>query len=458
MARRARALRAFSFEAPGHMIIKTLAVSALALAGTLQAAAAADPAPPASGGLVTRGWTETQGGRGGRLIKVTTLAASGPGSLAEAVAAAGPRIVVFEVGGVIDMGGQPLKITQPFLTLAGQTAPDPGISLIKAETTIATHDVVIQHLSFRPGEFGRPKKGGGDQDGISTLGGAHDVIVDHCTFSWATDENLSASGPRFNGSTPEDWRRGTSHRITYSHNLIYEGLGLSVHEKGEHSKGSLIHDNTSGVLLYGNVYASNRQRNALFKGGAQGAMVNNYIFNPGDRAVHYNLLANEWVGQPWQVGRLTLVGNAMRHGPSTVAGTAFFTLLGQGDLALHMTDNLAHDAQGRPVPLLGNNAQTTGKLIVLPRPELPAGLAIRPAAELAHELPPRVGSRPWARDPLDARLLADMAQGRGRLIDSEVENALGYPRHAPTRRAFRPEDWNLDDMSPKAGWPSLPKP
>jgi hypothetical protein len=430
----------------------------LALAGLVLALSAPMAPPVHAAGMAHKGWTQTEGGRGGRLIKVTTLAADGPGSLKAAIEASGPRIVVFEVGGVIDMGGQPLKITQPYLTLAGQTAPDPGIHIIKAETTIATHDVIIQHLSFRPGEFGRPKKGGGDQDGISALGGARDVIVDHCSFSWATDENLSASGPRFEGATPEDWRRATSHRITYSHNLLYEGLGHSVHEKGEHSKGSLIHDNTSGVLLYGNAYASNRQRNALFKGGAQGAMVNNFIFNPGDRAVHYNLLAHEWAGQPWQTGRLTLVGNALRHGPSTVPGTAFFTMLGQGDLALHMTDNLAHDTQGRPVPLLGNNAQTTGKLIVLPQPELPAGLAIRPAAELARELLPKVGARPWARDPLDAQLLADMAQGRGKLIDSEVENALGYPRHAPTRRPFKAEDWHLDDMSPKAGWPALAKP
>jgi hypothetical protein len=440
----------------------TLKILALASALLAFNAGAADPAPTtspaASAGIATRGWTATQGGRGGRIIKVTTLAAAGPGSLAEAIAASGPRIVVFEVGGVIDMAGQPLKITQPFLTLAGQTAPDPGITILKAETTISTHDVVIQHLSFRPGEFGRPKKGGGDQDAISALGGARDVIVDHCSFSWATDENLSASGPRFEGKTPEEWRKATSHRITYSHNLIYEGLGNSVHEKGEHSKGSLIHDNTSQVLIYGNVYVSNRQRNALFKGGAQGAMVNNYIFNPGDRAVHYNLLDKEWTGQPWQNGRLTLVGNALRHGPSTVPGTAFFTMLGQGDLELHMTDNLAHDNQGRPVPLLGNGPTTTGKIIVAPKADLPPGLVVRSAADLARELPPLVGARPWARDPLDARVLADMAQGRGKLIDSELENALGYPRHAPTRRAFNADAWNLDDMSPKAGWPAPAKP
>ncbi len=431
----------------------------LSLASFALPSLAQGAAPAVHADIVTRGWTATQGGRGGRVIRVTTLAAAGPGSLREAIEASGPRLVVFEVGGVIDMGGEPLKIEQPFLTLAGQTAPDPGIHIIKAETTISTHDVIVQHLSFRPGEFGRPKKGGGDQDGISTLEGAHDVVVDHCSFSWSTDENLSASGPRFKGATPADWRRATSHRITYSHNLLYEGLGNSVHIKGEHSKGSLIHDNTSGILLYGNVYISNRQRNALFKGGAQGAMVNNLIFNPGDRAVHYNLLANEWESQPYQTGRLSLVGNALRHGPSTVPGTPFFTLLGQGDLELHLADNLAQDREGRPVAQIGRSGNgATARLIPLLQPDLPAGLPqLLAASSLPQELPRRVGARPWARDPLDARVLGDMAQGRGKLIDSEVENALGYPKHTPTRRAFKPEDWNLDDMSPKAGWPSLPR-
>jgi pectate lyase len=71
-----------------------------------------------------QGWAATTpGGRGGQIIKVTTLAASGPGSLREAVEAKGPRIVVFEVGGVIDLDRETLQITEPFITIAGQTAP-----------------------------------------------------------------------------------------------------------------------------------------------------------------------------------------------------------------------------------------------------------------------------------------------------------------------------------------------
>lgn len=416
--------------------------------------------PPAlrfsDGAIDTPGWTSTKGGSGGQLIRVTTLAADGPGSLKAAIETAGPRTVVFEVGGVIDMNGGSLDIREPYLTLAGQTAPSPGITVIKAETVIRTHDVIIQHLRFRPGEFGRPKKGGGDQDGLSTVGGAHDVIVDHCSFSWGTDENLSASGPRFSGATPEDWRRGTSHRITYSHNLIYEGLSNSVHAKGEHSKGSLIHDNTSGVLLYGNVYISNRERNALFKGGAQGAMVNNLIFNPGRFAVHYNLWPQEWTGKAWQSGRLSLVGNLMRHGPSTEPGTAFLTQRGSGHLELYLADNVAVDREGRAVPQIRDAGDAQASRTLLDRPDLPAGLRIRPAAGLAGELVGIVGARPWDRDALDRHVLAEMAAGRGRIIDSERENALGYPEARPAvQRAFDPQAWHLDDMSPRAGWASL---
>ena len=356
---------------------------------------------------------------------------------------------------VLNTGGT-LTIKNPFITIAGQTAPSPGITIIRAETVVRTHDVVLQHLRFRPGDWGRPRQGGGDQDGLSTVGGAHDVIVDHCSFSWGTDENLSASGPRFAGDTPDDWRRGTSHRITFSHNLIYEGLSNSVHAKGEHSKGSLLHDNSSGVLLYGNAYISNRERNALFKGGAHGAMVNNLIFNPGRLAVHYNLWPKEWEGKAWQSGRLSLVGNHLRHGPGTEPGTAFFTQRGAGHLALFLADNHATDRDGRAVAILRDASDGQATRTLLDQPDLPAGVRIRPAAGLPDELIDIVGARPWDRDALDRRVLADMQAGQGRIIDSEpaAAAALLAPA-APVRSAFDAGAWNLDDMSPKAGWPSL---
>lgn len=401
------------------------------------------------------GWALTSGGRAGALIRVTNLAAGGPGSLRAALEALGPRTVEFEVGGVIDLAGASLRIREGRLTVAGQTAPDPGITLIKGGLDVATADVIIQHLMVRPGENGRPKKSGGDHDGLSTTAGAARVIVDHCSFSWASDENLSVGGPRFEGMAPQDWRRHTSHPITYSDNLIYEGLANSLHEKGEHSKGTLVHDNTSQVLLYGSLYAFNQERNALFKGGVQAAMVNNLIYNPGARAVHYNLVAHEWVGHEPQTGRLTLLANAYRQGPDTRTGLPLFTLGGQGDVAFHLQGNLAVDAQGQPLPMTGRYTSGTARILDAAAPELPAGLHWIAAERLEQELPLSVGARPWARDPIDFKLLSAVAEGRGKIIDSERESALGYPQHTPTRRAFDPQDWNLDDMSPLAGWDSL---
>ena len=402
------------------------------------------------------GWAVgTQGGRGGRIVRVDTLAASGPGSLRAALEASGPRLVVFEVGGVIDLQGASLTIRHPFITLAGQTAPRPGISVIKGEINIGTHDVIVQHLMLRPGAYGRAKRSGGDHDGISTIGNAHQVIVDHCSFSWATDENLSISGPRFDGGDdPAAWRRHTAHDITYSHNLIFEGLGDSVHAKGEHSKGTLVHDNATGVLLLGNLYAANRERNALFKGGVHAAMVNNLVVNPGARAVHYNLVGPEWEGRPHQVGRLALVGNVLRHGSDTPAQTPLFTLGGQGDVELHLHDNLAVDAQGREVPLTGRYTAGGARILPAGTPQLPPRLRALPAQRLEDELPLAVGARPWDLDPIDVKLLSDVAEGRARLVDSETESS-GYPRHAATARAFDPAAWHRHDLSPKAGWASL---
>lgn len=440
------------------MLSRTLVALALALPLGAAMAQTGAPRPFNAATYDTEGWAQgTRGGQGGHLLKVSNLQPDGPGSLRAALEAEGPRTVVFEVGGVIDMGGRNVVIRQPFLTVAGQTAPSPGITVIKGATEIATHDVIVQHMMFRPGEFGRPKKKGGDQDGISTIAGAYNVIVDHCSFSWATDENLSVSGPRFQGADVDAWRNSTSHNVTYSHNLIYEGLSNSVHEKGEHSKGSLIHDNTTGVLLLANVYASNRQRSALFKGGSWGAMVNNLIFNPGNRAVHYNLLANEWQGHPFVNGRLTLIGNAYRQGPDTPRDTALFMLGGQGDIELYLQDNLAFDAGGAPVAQLGGYiASGAAKVLPVTRPYLPASpLRIQPASLVEQDLPRAAGARPWDRDAIDARLLAEMARGRGRIIDSELETPAGYPAYAPTQRRFIAEDWNLDDMSPKDGWASL---
>src|SRR5712671_3443453 len=135
------------------------------------------------------------GGRGGRVIYVSNLNDSGPGSLREAVEAKGPRTVLFQVSGTIELR-RSLRIREPFLTIAGQTAPGDGICLKRCPLFIETHDMVVRFLRSRLGP-----EGGKAEDALSVGTGARNVIVDHCSASWSVDEVLSTSGTNINGVT-----------------------------------------------------------------------------------------------------------------------------------------------------------------------------------------------------------------------------------------------------------------
>ena len=397
------------------------------------------------------GWAATTpGGRGGRILRVTTLGADGPGSFKAALEAKGPRIIVFEVGGIIDMGRQTLRISEPYVTIAGQTAPSPGITLIKTGIDIATHDVVMRHIRIRTGVDGQAKMSGWEADAVSTVA-AHHVVIDHCTFTWALDENMSASGPRFTGATPDEWRKGTSHAITFSYNLAAEGLADASHPKGEHSKGSLIHDNASEILIYRNVYAHNKERNPLLKGGAQVELVNNLIYDPGERAVHYNLMALEWGDHPYQTGKLSAVGNVMRGGVSTEPNLPFLTLGGDGDLDYHGKDNLAVDRFGQPLPMFGRYGETRAKVNEVAAPPIWwSGTKVLPVRDVETHVLAHAGARPWDRDADDLRVLFFVAEGRGEIINDEKQVG-GYPKMAQSRAAFVASDWSLDTMEPNSG-------
>lgn len=440
-------------------------VCAIALVVVVAAQAGAAPKPPAkpaAAALQTSataprlafpgalGWAATTpGGRGGKIIRVTTLNPDGPGSFLEAVNTPGPRIIVFEVGGVIDLGAREIHIKEPFLTIAGQTAPSPGITFIRGGFQIGAHDVVVQHVRVRVGDVGKPKKSGWEVDAMSTEGEAHDVIIDHCTLTWATDENASMSSRRFIGATPEEWRQHASHRITFSNNIIAHGLSYATHSKIEHSKGSLIHDNVSDILIVDNLYAHNYERNPLFKGGVRGVIVNNMIFDPGQRAIHYNLMSEEWGNHPWQVGQMAAVGNVLRAGMSTPDQLAFLEIGGYGDLQYYGKDNVAVDRVGRPLPMLGSYTNSTAKIIETDKPPLwPEGLTAMPATEVQRYIQANAGARPWDRDMDDVLLIADVAEGRGTIINSQ-DDLRGYPSVKPTARPFNPDDWNLDDMTPR---------
>lgn len=386
-------------------------------------------APPTAKWQPPPGWTKTRGGEDGRVIRVTTLAAGGAGSFADALAAEGARTIVFDVGGIIDLAGHSLKLANSQVTIAGETAPSPGITLIRGGLGITAHDVILRHLRVRVGEAGHPKHSGWEVDGIAT-NAAHDVIVDHCSISWATDENLSASGPRFNGKTPDEWRANTSHRITFYQCIVGEGLNNSTHGKpGLHSMGSLIHDNTSDIAIVGNLYTSNGGRNPLFKGGSRGVVVNNLIFNTG-AGVTYGLVPQEWAGHEWVRGQIAVVGNVIRRGPSSPAAPAPFRAgspFAAPECDAYLKDNLCLDQDGRPMPTqlavyARQGLEKAGEFRLVDQPfSWPKDLEAKAARDTAEWVLANAGARPWDRDAVDQRLVEGARTGRGKIIDSEAE-------------------------------------
>ena len=387
------------------------------------------------------------GGRGGRVIRVTTLSAEGPGSLTEAVKAKGPRIVVFEVGGVIDLGMKPVKISNDDLTIAGQTAPS-LVTLIKGGIEIGqgARNVVIQHLAVRPGEAGQAKSSGWECDGIYAYG-ASDVEVSNCSITWATDEGLSASGKRFGADEKATdvaaWRAYTSHNIRFLRNIVAEGLSNSTHSKGEHSKGSLIHDNVTGVLIADSLYAHNRERNVLFKGGTEGAMTGNVVYNPSKRFAHYNAHRIDWGEHAFIAGEIEVSGNVFLAGPSTDKKAAAFMMGGEGPLELDIHGNLALKADGSPMETTGRFGDFTPLMTLKAHAYVDRTAELRAHMETVLET---CGARPWERDPIDARIVADVRKGTGKLIDSEQEVG-GYPVRPETRAAFVEAEWDLATMT-----------
>lgn len=392
----------------------------------------------------------TRGGSDGRIIRVTSLDKAGPGSLAAALAEKGPRIIVFEVGGTIDLERSTLTITEPFVTIAGQTAPSPGITITRGGIDVRGHDVKMQHIRVLTGVDGQPKLSGWEADTFSTVA-ARNVLVENCTLMWGIDENMSASGPRFTGNTVAEWRQGTSHNIVFRRNLAAEGLADASHPKGEHSKGSLIHDNATGIVFERNVWAHNVERNPLVKGGAQVLMVNNLIYNPKHRAVHYNLMDLEWAGHAPVTGEITAVGNVYRGGNDTDPGLPFLTIGGIGDLAYYGRDNRAVDRYGNALPMFGRYGETGAKILEKDAPLASlAGYDILPSGEVETTLLATVGARPWDRGPQEIRVLYFIAEGRGDIIDDE-KTVGGFTKETPTSAKFDESAWDLATMTPRSG-------
>ncbi|TCN38329.1 pectate lyase [Kribbella orskensis] len=383
------------------------------------AGAAEDRIPAFPGAEGAGKWAK--GGRGGSVYEVTTLNDSGPGSLRDAVSGS-DRTVVFRVSGTIQLQSQ-LLIAGNNLTIAGQTAPCGGICLSGHSTGIkgGAHDIVIRYLRFRLGDLNAIAD---DAFNTNVPGSVspeiRNLIIDHCSFSWAVDECLSPYG---------------NFDVTVQWCIVAEGLALSAHPKSRHGYGGIWGGERNSY--HHNLIAHQGGRQPRF-GYTEGINLevdhrNNVVYDHGYTSVY---------GGEWANG-INIVGNYYKPGPSTLADVAPVILSanrgGQwyvdGNHVDGHPDVTAHNRRGVRYPI--------GGIAELAEP-------VRFADEIDAQTPAKAYEAVLAsagailprRDAADARIVNDVRNGTGRLINSQKEVG-GFP---PLVSAEPPVDSDHDGI------------
>lgn len=478
------------------------ALLAALAAGTSTALADGLPAFPGAEGY----GADTPGGRGGAVLFVDNLNDSGPGSLRAAVSASGPRTVLFRTGGTITLRS-PLRITEPFLTIAGQTAPGDGIQIrnnpdgiddaragVAADSfesiVIDTHDVVIRHLRVRPGPLTENPACTGpnavdtppsvpstastcvDANDIRAIGldaGARDVVLDHLSLSWSSDELVSLQGAT---------------NVTLQWSILSEGMNWVLY--GGHfappesfsGKGIITGDNatasngieTSGLSVHHNAWAHNSARspqmtNHCIDGGTPLPCASDTINNVTYNWWKFGILSGNILGHHFG----NVVGNYVKEGPDSpnlANGLRLidYTTLGvveDADIRVHYADNRSYAGPGETAAMaVACQVWNPGASVYDPcdiatydraarygTPRISTSSADDALDEVlgdagAHARLEANGDVTWNRDANDQRVLDHVTDGTGERIDS-IGEFPGWP--APVS-GVAPVDTDSDGM------------
>ncbi|WP_459191460.1 DUF1349 domain-containing protein [Halosimplex sp. J119] len=312
----------------------------------------------------------------------------------------GPRVVAFETSGTVDLDQSHLAIPYDKCWVAGQTAPSPGITFIRGGIQVNGDDCVVQHLRARPGDLGLDENW--QNDPFRTGDDSENNVIDHCTATWSTDENLSV------GYDTTD--------TTFTNCLVAEPLHDSIHPKGPHGYNSLIGNNAKNVTLAGNVWALATDRNPRLKQGTETVVVNNLVH-------HYH--DGMWTDPETAH---SIVGNVFED-PQTDQPN----VLGEG--TVYAEDNVQND--DADVPMIGENVDQ-----VSDRPLFPDGLSAIAASDVKTQNLENAGARPADRTEHDERIVANIRNGDGGVIDSQ-EEVGGYPDLPENTEAIAVPDTGL---------------
>lgn len=359
---------------------------------------------------------DTIGGRGGRVIEVVNLNAKGSGSFVAAVAAQGPRIVVFRIGGTIVLTND-VMVTNPYLTIAAQTAPGGGIALRGAALRINTHDVIVRGLRIRVGDGPGPNPDNRDALGIQTnliSPTTYNIIVDHCSLSWAIDENTSIYG--------------LGHDISYQWNIISEGLYQSLATTGPGGRGFLAKDKGAmrNISMHHNLLAHNLARNPELAGDPNG---DNTLTGEIINNISYN-----WVSYCMRLEhgllKVNVIGNICKAGVDSHATRG---LILENDMVTGTAVYVSHNlGPNRPTDSGDDWLFVSGPSSYRVNSPAFVGSGITtesPAAAYASVLD-KAGAIVPTRDSSDLRVVDHVRNGTGHVIDSQAQVG-GWPVLAP---------------------------
>ena len=352
------------------------------------------------------------GGRGGKAIYVVNTNESGAGSLRDCIEASGPRVCIFRTGGTITLNHKSLVVREPFLTIAGETAPGGGVAIrngaeqIRPSIEIRTHDVIIRHLRLRPGPHAIEACCSGALGLYSVA--AKDIMLDHISASWGSDETIDSEGAsNFTwqwGITSEPLLNGGPGKKNRARNMLFtKGGNISVH----HS-----------------LFALGKFRNPQIKTSdpdSVTSIVNNVFYSPiWEYVVTF--------GDEWSASRANVVGN--------------YKIAGENDVDDHMVHLFNESRKGHSIYLKDNYdepyrtdagqdenlvvAEDQRQFIVATPFDAPAIQTSSPQHAYDDVLANAGAIKP-ERDVVDKRIIDDVENRRGKLLRNDPAEVGGWP-------------------------------
>ncbi len=383
----------------------------------------------------------TQGGRGGDVYTVTNLTDWGTGSLRYGIeTATSPRTIVFAVSGIIPLRSD-LNIEKDYITIAGQTAPGDGICLRDGTLVVKGNHVIVRYIRSRLGD-----EAGLEHDAISIVRG-HNVILDHCSASWSVDEVFSCS----TGDKDE------IDSVTVQWSIISEALENSIHSKGAHSYGALIRGCYGAKYSYHhNLFAHNRSRNPRPGNYDE----NTYTLDPEGLLFDFrNNVMYNWAGfRPGYDGdsesvcRYNYVGNYGKTGPNS-DNTGYAYSAGCKHFRGYYEDNYFFGEipvdQWSLVDFSGTWTSLEENDYKQDMP-FPTGPIVTDSPQDAYDKVLEYAGASIVRDMVDSRVIDDVINGTGAIIDDEDEVGSWpvyetYDERADTDMDGMWDQWEIDN-------------